>query len=582
MSPRPPRFIICTFIFLAALARSWSATTVVGDPNNAAALPQAILDAHAHGATDITIAPGMYDIPPQNHGATLACDGWSDTAIHAHDVTLIFEELAHTPLYFHRCRHVTWDGGVLRYAQPAFTQGRVIALGTDAKGTTCDWKLDAGYPTALEPRTWINVVDPATRRLKVGVGDRYPGTPERVSPGVYRLHYPEKENLGIALNDYLVARAVGGRMVVVHDWCDACTTEHVTLQNAGFGAFFENHGAGGNRYLHCTIEPGPRPAGATEDELVGDGADGLHSTETRTGPDIEDLTCRGVFSDDCIAIHGRLQRVLRADGPRVLTESHYFDPLPGDPLRIASVSGFFGQATITKVEPNADGTVWLTLDQDLHVPIDPSGKKDPKQGTQASDPNLCGAGYKVLNCQLGGTRSRGILVKADNGVIDGCTIEGCGMSAISIGPEFWWREAGYAWHVVVSNNQITGCGQNNGDSAALFIHGDGAIGNRDIVVKNNRFTGNYGQAIAVIAYADGVVLADNRFGGSFPLPPPHGDGHILFVERCHNVVLRGNVVTNPGAGAGDSVQKGPGMGPNDLQGDDAAGLVLSRETATRP
>ncbi len=445
MNSRLSRSLVCALLFLfAAMSATHlhAAGVVVGDPANPGALGQAILNAHTGGATDITINPGAYSIPSSERHETILFEGWTDTTIHATGATLIFEGLTHDPLTFRNCRHVTWDGGTLRFAQPAFTQGRIAAIGSDAKGKYCDWKIDAGYPTALQPGAWYNVVDQTTRKLKVGVGDLTLGHPGPVSPGILRLHYPASKKPGFVLNDWLVARTMGGNMVVIHDKCDACTAENVTVKNAGFAAFFETNGAGANRYLHCTVEPGPRPAGATEDELVGDGADGFHSNATRIGPDIEDFTCRGVFSDDCIAIHGRLHPVRQSEGKRLLVDATNFDPLPGDPLRIASVSGYFAQGTITKVEPNGKNSLWITLDRDLKVPIDPTGLTDSKKGTQASDPNECGAGYKILNCHLGGTRSRGILVKADIGLIDSCTIEGCGMSAISIGPEFWWREAG--------------------------------------------------------------------------------------------------------------------------------------------
>ena len=39
--------------------------------------------------------------------------------------------------------HVTWDGGNLRFAQPAYTQGRVIAISSAAAGNYCDWKARA-------------------------------------------------------------------------------------------------------------------------------------------------------------------------------------------------------------------------------------------------------------------------------------------------------------------------------------------------------------------------------------------------------------------------------------------------------
>jgi hypothetical protein len=70
----------------------------------------------------------------------------------------------------------------------------------------------------------------------------------------------------------------------------------------------------------------------------------------------------------------------------------------------------------------------------LELPLDrPSGA--PAE-SKASNPRCNGAGFKILNCTLGNTRSRGILVKADHGLIEGNTISGYGMSAMGIEREF--------------------------------------------------------------------------------------------------------------------------------------------------
>jgi hypothetical protein len=562
-------------MFLCVTSKLRAQTVTVGDPSNPAALPQAILDAHAAGATDITIAPGTYDLPSRNQQETLVFDGWKDTTIHATGATLIFEELFHHPLLFRKCSNVTWEGGTLRYAKPAYTQGRVIAMGTDEKGPYCDWRIDAGYPTKLQDKSLFNIVDQNTRRLKVGTGDWYP--PDARAPsadGSFRLRYPADRFPGFAINDWLVTRAVGGNMVVVHEMCGACTMKDVTLQNAGFAAFFETNGAGGNRYLGCTVEPAPRPDGATEDELVGGGADGFHSNATEIGPDIEDCTWRGVFLDDCIAIHGMLQQVWQVDGNRLQTESRNFHPKAGDPLRIASMHGFFAQGTITDVGANDGRSVWLTLDQNLNVPIDPSGGADKRKGTQVSDPTECGAGYKILRCHLGDTRSRGILVKADNGIIDSCTIEGTGMSGVSIGPEFWWGEAGYCWHVVVSNNTFVGCGQINRGQSTVFIHGDGAIGNRDIAIRNNTFTGCYGPVIVGGFSTDGLEISGNHFDQSFPIKSD-GTGHEIYLSHCRNVKLLDNKVTAEGPSAGILVQPDATVKASDIQNDNSTGIAVS-------
>ena len=54
-------------------------------------------------------------------------------------------------------------------------------------------------------------------------------------------------------------------------------------RDGGFANFFETGGAGGNHYRGCKIQPGPRPPGATADEIVSCGADGPHQNNGDQG-----------------------------------------------------------------------------------------------------------------------------------------------------------------------------------------------------------------------------------------------------------------------------------------------------------
>jgi hypothetical protein len=321
------------------------AGSLVGDPRIPGDLPAAIDRAHKIGARDITIAPGIYDLPATKQRDTILFDHWSDTVIHANGVKLIFEALNHRPVHFRGCTNVTWEGGTLLFAHPSFTQGRVTAMGSDAKGDYCHWRIDAGYPMDIDPvKTTYDVVDQRNRLLKVNTGDWSPTAAEQTRPGLFRLRYSKGGGGGFAVNDWLVTRAPGGSTIVHLDGCKTCTVKNITLQNAGFAAFFETGGAGGNHYVGCRLQPGPRPVGATEEELVGCGADGFHSTQTVTGPDIEDCIFTGVFLDDCIAIHGRFDRVINAGADDLTLSSAQSPPSAGEPLRIADMKGFFAQA----------------------------------------------------------------------------------------------------------------------------------------------------------------------------------------------------------------------------------------------
>ena len=276
------------------------------------------------------------------------------------------------------------------------------------------------------------------------------------------------------------------------------------------------------------------PAGATEEQLVGCGADGFHSAGMRTGPTIDRCAWEGLLHDDCIAIHGYLQQVVQVDGNKLVMEkgnSSGFEV--GEPVRISDKNGFYGEFTCTAMQALAGDRLELTLDSPSGAPLE----------SIASNPRCNGAGFKILNSTLGNTRSRGILIKSDHGLIEGCTISGCGMSAISIGPEYSWNEADYARHVTVRGNKIIENVRNGSAAGALFIHGDGALGNADITIENNLFDRNYGQTSIHMEDTEGARIMNNRFISS-PLPLATGGRKVLRIESSRNIDVQNNTVEN--------------------------------------
>ena len=115
----------------------------------------------------------------------------------------------------------------------------------------------------------------------------------------------------------------------------------------------------------------------------------------------------------------------------------------GQPARISDQEGFFAEGTVMAIKDNGDKTTTVTLDKD--------GRSRHRQNER---PGADGAGYKIIGCHLGSTRSRGILAKADSGLIGNGLLENCGMSAVSLGPEYYWGEADYVHNVTVENNII--------------------------------------------------------------------------------------------------------------------------------
>ena len=573
------RYIVSGLLLAIGMNAARAAdSAIVGDPAKPADLPQAIYAAHQQGAKEITIRPGTYRLPPMTSGDTLALDQWHDTTIHAANVVIVCEETRHSALLIQGGKNIVWEGGALEFVHPAMTQGRVIATGFDPNGSTCDWQIDAGYPTDVDPaKSTFDVVDATSRLLKVGTGDWTPISVEALSkPGNFRLHY--QNGLGFAVNDWLVTRAPGGSGTAHLDDCENCTLRGVTFCDGGFANMFETGGAGGNHYLGCKIQPGPRPAGATVDEIVSCGADGFHSAGVALGPDIEDCVFTGVFLDDCIAIHGHFGRVISAEGENLVLKKGEGNPTVGDPLRISDTHGFFGEAVVIATGKLPNGDVRVTLNVDLHIPIDHAQDQEEKLGTKANNPNRCGRGYKILRCRLGDTRSRGILVKADNGTIADCVIEGCGMSGVSIGPEFWWGEANYCWNVLVAHNQFRRCAKNNGDEGTIWVHGDGATGNRHIRIEDNVLDTDYGECIFRIEDAEDVSTTGNHVLHPLALKPAK-PGSILFLKQVRNVTFRGNGISDQGGFAGELVHLGQGMKPTDVRNDGKGGIVVKDDHA---
>jgi hypothetical protein len=541
-------------------------TLIVGDPHHSAELPAAILDAYNHGARDITITPGTYLIPATGKNS-IELARWKDATIRFSGSTLVFEEINNRPIMLSGCNNVTIENATLQFLGISYTQGCIKEMGRDANGKYLDWQICDGYPTdVIASQTTFNVIDRGTRLLRIGTGDCGAGQAASTGSGRYRLRQLNGSWGDAGVGDWLVCRAPGGSSIIQLDDSQLCTLRRVTLKNSGFAAFFETGGDGGHHYVDCLVTRGPKPDGATEEQLVACGADGFHSTGTRVGPTIERCVWDGVLLDDCIAIHGSFQSVVHAEGNRLFMEKG--NPAGfavNEPVRISSGDGFFAQATCLALRTldGPDRHLELTLDRILSTPI----------GAKAGNPERCGKSYNIIGCQLGNTRSRGILVKADNGLIEDCLIEGCGMSAVSIGPEYYWGEANYCWNVTVARNHFRHNSlRNNLDAdGVIFLHGDGANGNRNIQIIRNRFEDNCSPYMMNLGWAEGLEIVDNIINASSPLPLSN-PGYIINLHDIRRVTLNGNTYDKPGPSVVRAVNIGNRV--EGVVGDDDAGIRL--------
>ena len=563
-----------SILFVAAFAASVVAQEVRIEPADPLGLRRGIESAIAGGAKKIVVPPGVYRLEPARGRVCLRIADVSDVEIDATGATLLLADPASSAIEFFRCRRVTLRGLIIENETPPFTQGTIT--GIDPQGLWIDLTIDAGYPAGLDdPKRFIPgpagyVFDRQARRIKAGTYDHYLKSVERRGEGAFRLHLPRAirpAEQSIVVGDAMGFRGIGGSAIRVAE-CESMRIENVTLRAAGGFGIHDAGGEGGNHYNY-RVTFGPRPAGASTDPLIACVADAFHSSGTRRGPTLENCFFEGMC-DDGVPIHGYYAMIVEARGRELAFqgpwEMNFFRA--GDALRLFDEAGaLVGEATVVQSGPaegykaaeplkdkhyaNLKRYHRLTLDRELPA----------KRGQRISTPAANGSGFVIRNCTIRNHRARGLLIKADNGLIENNTIEGSTIAGLIIAPEYWWNEACYGRNIIIRNNTFKGCGYaTNGawDSrpGTVSLAGEGGgrgivHGNQKIVIVGNRFVENDGVNLLVHGSQE-VTIRDNQFVRSHRQPTRRGadrgfDGQTLvWLANCEDVNLNGNRIIEPG------------------------------------
>ncbi|MEI6501407.1 MAG: right-handed parallel beta-helix repeat-containing protein, partial [Armatimonadota bacterium] len=147
-------------------------------------------------------------------------------------------------------------------------------------------------------------------------------------------------------------------------------------------------------------------------------------------------------------------------------------------------------------------TFRVTIDREVELPM----------GSALCSTARTGNGFVVRGCNFGFNRSRGILVKGSDGLIEGNTLVGNVMAAIMVAPEWWWLESGSSNHVKILDNTIRDCGD---VAIAVYAFG-GAPGvapagaHNDLTISGNTITGCPLPNILVTS-TKGLTLLPNTF-----------------------------------------------------------------------
>ncbi|MBE3097387.1 MAG: right-handed parallel beta-helix repeat-containing protein, partial [Planctomycetes bacterium] len=423
-------------------------------------------------------------------------------------------------------------------------------------------------PRYSPPEPTGYVFDPKTRQWKPGTYDLGAERVERLGPNRFRLFWRGRPRHAAAVGDLMAFRGRGNTDIRVGD-CAAMTLADITILSGGGFCIHEDGGDGGSRFSY-KVTYGPKPPGATAAPLIACNADAFHSSGVRKGPTLENCLFEGMC-DDGIPIHGSYSLVARSSGDRLVVTDGRFRP--GDPLRLLTPEGeVAAEAAVRSIAPLKDFQPpaaksrhrtfadltrrrfsELTLDRPLAAGFD----------WLVSNPAAIGSGYVVRNNIIRNHRARGMLLKADNGLVEGNTVDGSTIAGIVIAPELWWSEACYSRNVIVRNNTIRRVGYAttgpwSEQAGAVTVCGAGgktesSSGHRHIVIEGNTIEDCSGPNL-IIAAAKDVLVKNNRFVRPMGDPSRRGadrgidPGALVWLSACDDVRLEGNTVSQPGPG----------------------------------
>ena len=568
------------FSLLAALtifASGVRADTLVGDTAKPAALFGEIcaaLKANVAKPNVVKVRAGLYVIPAlagTDNAAAWKFSGdnaLKDCTVDLTGVTLAFAGSNGTNLEFQDCSNATFRGATVYKIVPSFTQGTVTAFQqTDAENWQMDLKVDKGYLVAPfvgaqagtgDARFTVHIFDPKIRdangRPAWQTGGGYFHTNAIVptdEPNTIRLIFKERHVLAIpSVGDRLVLRSKAGFSTTVKD-CTHMTFQNLKLTNNGLYGIVEFGGAN-TTYDSVQITYGPPPPGATELPIVASTADGIHCLYGNPGPTFKNCLIEGT-PDDGIAIHGAFYAVDAVVSDTVLgivgkghaaNTTQRFEK--GDTMRISDdASHFYADAVVTGARLVGDSWQY-TLDHAVSA----------KAGFLVSNPNLSGHGYKILNTTVRRNRARGMLLKADDGLVQNCVIEDSTIAGIVLSPETGGNEAGYVHNVTLIGNTIrhTGYAETGGwtpYAPGISVTGSGSIGNRNITIQDNIFDQIVG-ANVLVRFTDGAKITGNRFLNTHQVASEIGKGAgidastVIWIGDSRNVTLTDNTVANQG------------------------------------
>jgi Glycosyl hydrolases family 28. len=433
-----------------------------------------ILDAQINNSV-IDIPTGTYLLNNMQYGAYLFSNK-NDVEIRGNGSTIICnsQELA---FRFLQCTNITIKDFTIDYDPLCFTQGVIVAK--DPSNLWFEIRIDTGYPVTNIKTTRVQFYDPATRLLKrnsITTSQGHYVAFDSVGPRRFRLTkntgWVAYESVGdLVVLDVASTKPNPAAHCLQLEKCVNATVEDVTIYGSNSFSFYEKD-CQATHYNRCKVGRGSMPPGIPA-RLRSGNADGIHSALASVGPLVEN--CEVAHNgDDCIIVCGRSFPVCRIDSAAKKIYVLSREGLPvfyvGDTLQRVTYAGTKAGnmkiVSITSFTPT-------TADQDTIISLYPDllFKTNYTRGTVLEVDNLpsmsigdvvynenhTGKGFIIRNNKVGHNRSRGILIKSANGLVEDNEITGTAMNGILVAPEITWMGGGFANNVEIKNNKLFEC-----------------------------------------------------------------------------------------------------------------------------
>lgn len=426
-----------------------------------------LLNAQINNST-INIPKGTYSLDLVSNGA-YTFSNKKNVVINGNGSTIICNK-QNQAFYFVNCENTVFSNFKIEYDPPCFTQGTITFISADKK--TWNITLHDGYPNA-NIKGKVQAFSKSTLELVKNFTTVYNAAISQLSTKELQINVPA--NNAVQVGDYAVIDVVApGSGIQAHgiilNGCKNMKLDSIVMYDANSFSFFE-YDCTNTHYYRCVVTRKPYNPNYTIQPLRAGSADGIHSKHAYVGPTIEE--CEIEYSgDDCIAINGDLYPVYSVDTESkkiYLLSSTNFKMSVGDSLVLINNNGSIrGRTAITSIMASSPSAAQIT---NCYAKLASQATKFSNgyvvtvnnwiQGAAISDVgysnNRTGNGFKVINNRVGHNRSRAILIKASDGVIKGNSIVGSAMSAIVLGPEFYWMEGGCPTNVEIADNTISNC-----------------------------------------------------------------------------------------------------------------------------